>query len=198
MQPLAHTETSSLASLAWLSELPSWIGKVTNLREDIQRKRESTNLITYDGNIQDRFTKLHEFIDDCGRSASTLARRLRTMRIRFALESGRSPDTKLDNICDKLIKLGNICDTLILMRETCDKAAHQFLRKSWEYDCKELNKIVQLMETLHYGARSGDVGLNSLGAHNEKAPASADGERAKKPLCEDDAGLELRSLEQRV
>jgi hypothetical protein len=84
------------------------------------------------------------------------------------------------------------------MREMCGKVAHQFLKKSREYDCEELNEIVQLMETLRHGAKSEDVGLNSLGAHNEKATQSADGEPAKKPPREDDAGLELRSLEQRV
>ncbi|KAL2169443.1 hypothetical protein VTG60DRAFT_6072 [Thermothelomyces hinnuleus] len=43
----------------------------------------------------------------------------------------------------------------------------------------------------------GDLGVGFLGEHNEKAFVSADGEEAaEKPPYEDDAGLELRSLEQ--
>ena len=75
------------------------------------------------------------------------------------------------------------------MRGKCDTAAHQFLKKSFNYDCKELDDILKFMEKLSDNATGGGVGLGSLGAHGEKAFVSADGEGVEKPPCKDDAGL---------
>ncbi|KAK3386019.1 hypothetical protein B0H63DRAFT_450016 [Podospora didyma] len=179
-QPMANFETSSLGYLAWLAELPSWIKEVTNLRKDIQGKQKSADGIFYDGSIQGRFKKLDRFI-------WRLVLSLQRTRIRNA---GRSPDTELPET--------KIHNTLTSMRKKCETAAHQFLRKSWKYDGKELDDIVQLTGELCHNATNGDVGQDSLGAHKKKALVSADREEAEKPPYEDDAGLELRSLEQRL
>ncbi|KAL2166223.1 hypothetical protein VTG60DRAFT_3111 [Thermothelomyces hinnuleus] len=153
-------------------------------------EQQSADGVTYEADIQDRFTALDRFITDCGTSLWRSAWNLRRIRVWNALQAGSSPksaDTESPDI--------KIYNTLTSMREKCETAAHQFLRKSWKYDGKELDDIAQFMEELCHNATNGDVGLDSLGAHNEKALVSADGEKAEKPLYEEDAGLELRSLE---
>jgi hypothetical protein len=183
---MAHIENPSLSLRDWLSELPSWIERVKELRKEIKDRQELADGVTYNHAIQRRFTALYEFINCCGMSVQKQQRTQMWERMWNALEAQppntKSPDTKIYN-------------TLTSMMEKCGTAAHQFLRKPWKYDGKELDDIVQLMEELCDNATYGDAGLDSLGAHNEKALVSADREEAEKPLYEDDAGLELRSLE---
>ncbi|KAK4243084.1 hypothetical protein C7999DRAFT_36590 [Corynascus novoguineensis] len=187
----------------WLSELPSWIKEVAKLRKDIQGKQESADGITYDGSIQDRFKKLDDFINCCALSIWKTALRLRRERMWNALEAGlsdtESPETiEARRLPDSESPETKIYNTLKSMRKKCETAAHQFLRSSWNYDGKELDDVVRLMEELCHHDTNGDVGLDSLGAH-EKAPVSADWEgAAEKPPYKDDAGLELRSSEQGI
>ncbi|KAL2139225.1 hypothetical protein VTI28DRAFT_5485 [Corynascus sepedonium] len=198
---MAHVKTSSLGRLGWFAELPSWSKKVVDLRNDIQGKQESADGIAYDGDIQNRFKELDEFINNCASPVSKSM--LRKMRIQDALEAKLSDTESLVTIKarqfpDTESPEAKIYNTLKSMREKCETAAHQFLRHSWKYDGKELDEIVRLMEELCHHTTNSDFSLDSMGAHNEKAFLRADGEAAaaEKLPHEDGAGLSSRSSEQ--
>lgn len=181
---MANIETPSLGRPDWLSELPTWIEQVQELRKTVQRSQEFADGVAYNHNIQSRFTALHEFITRCGFALWKSAWKSKRIRMWNDLKAGtspQSPDTESPDTESPDTEPPNteIYNTLKLMAENCQSAAHQSLKGSWEKSRNDLDVIVQLMEQLSSNTTVGDLGLGSLGAYGEKAFAGADGEEAE-------------------
>jgi hypothetical protein len=141
--------------------MPKWLERVRELRHSIEN--HSDEEIIYDASIQKQLEAIDQFITKCGRAVQTMMRQEKRQLMVQDLVCGarRSSYTKIDEMLRKI-------------QTKCGTAAHRFLRESWNYNCKELVEIQQLMQTLC----------------NCPWPAAADGERGKMRHFEYDEDLD--------
>ena len=78
MEGLQHgsvTMAELCNSLNWLSELPSQIKQVEELRDEIQGRKDFDGVV-YEGDILRRFNAIHDFIGQCSLSLRKLMQRV--------------------------------------------------------------------------------------------------------------------------